>query len=605
MCFQFLAVLNPESIPFDAEELYNAAHARLIQLDHGARWLDLQYRGYCGGCTVNAGLGAFFFSLFGPSIVAWKLVPISFIGMMAFAGAKTLRREVNLTAAVAWGALLCFAPPTFLELSLTAWGNHFESGVVAILTLAATIRFVRSPTAFHATLVGLSLAFGLWVGLSSAFIVFGAVIAMWKSMGRKQWVALSMGITPVIGLWAYQYFNAPSPPFETVYYAGEQLPQIGRIPEKLWSLFAPRQLVALFGIGSSTTGWVLGWTSAACLGAGVFVARRSPAVRPVIWFLVSFLSVYSLVRFTVWAPPAPEIAPPGSMRYAAPVYGLLFFALSASVGILWEKRQRFLGIALLCPSIAVGMQARTEQYQPPFPDKSVFWMAGPDFEYARDQMSYLLPIEEHQHCKCRDPLTTSLHDFSIAWHEARAILDQDGDADPPFPTRRTAAAYEGTAAALLSEIDPSENGGIRSLIHLQERIEHFPVDAQMTIHAEATWRRSWDSGLSEHGFDRMQTWQKRIQQLPQAAQQGATIAFGRKWARDVVRWRHIKTTSLPDVSTLGPALQGAFIQGFGVGVGERWGEDADAIEGIPTEHKDAWVSGTEVGSSKRWLKRTR
>ena len=149
MGLQFLAVLHPDAIPFDAEELYNAVHARLIQLEHADRWLDLQYRGYCGGCSINAGVGAMLFTLLGPSLAVWKLVPILFNGLLAYAGARVLRADVGLGAALAWGALLCFAPPTFLELSMTAWGNHFESGVAAIVVLATTRSFCASLRPFQ------------------------------------------------------------------------------------------------------------------------------------------------------------------------------------------------------------------------------------------------------------------------------------------------------------------------------------------------------------------------------------------------------------------------------------------------------------------------
>ena len=151
---QTLAILHPEAIPFDSEELYNAAHARLIQLCHVTRWLDLQYRGYCGGCSLNAGLGAAFFALFGPSIAAWKLVPIAYMATMCFVGSRLLRTHVNTPAATAWCLMLCFLPPTFLELSLTAWGNHYESGVLAIVTLYATIQYLNEPSTKRAATIG-------------------------------------------------------------------------------------------------------------------------------------------------------------------------------------------------------------------------------------------------------------------------------------------------------------------------------------------------------------------------------------------------------------------------------------------------------------------
>ena len=605
MALQLVAILQPNAIPFDSEELYNAAHARLIQLEHGSQWLNLQYRGYCGGCTVNAGLGAIFFTVFGESLFAWKLVPIMFIGAMTFFGAKALQGTVGPFAILPWAALVCFAPPTFLELSLTAWGNHFESGVAAIVVLACTLNCRRTPHLIHAVLVGLSLAFALWVGLSSAFLVAGVVVSLWHCMTRKLFGFLLLGLMPVFGVWVYQILTAPSPPFETIYYAGEYMPRLARIPEKLASLLAPRQLVALFGIGGSHAGWILGWTSALCLAIGILKSRTVPVIQPALWFLAAFLVVYSLVRFTVWAPPAPEVAPPGSMRYAAPIYGLLFFLLSASVALFWKENRRAIAIALLCPPLAVGLQARAVQLQPPFPDFSVFDMAAPDFEYARDQISYLLPLEEHRDGQTNDAKVVALYDFSIGWHETRRILDRDPSAVAPIPTRTSIAAWEGVAAALLPEIDRNRKGGIRTLIFLQQRIQHFPERAQLYMHAEVTSRRDWEDALPEHNDTRVTQWATKIQPLPPIAQRGAMMAFGTKWAEDIARWRDPHPIRVPSVSTLPVDHQQAFMEGFGLVIGERWGPGSATMDdSIPTSLTNAWNTGRKRGLGKRWLTQT-
>jgi hypothetical protein len=602
---QFLAILHPDAIPFDAEELYNAVQARLIQLEHADRWLDLQYRGYCGGCSVNAGLGAMLFSLFGPSLATWKLVPVFLNGVLAYVGARALRIEFGMASALAWGALLCLAPPTFLELSMTAWGNHFESGVAAIIVLATTLWFLRGPSGWRALCLGLCLSFSLWIGMSSGFLILGVAFATWGRTRAAYILAFVLGLLPVAAMWAYQWQSAASPPFETIYYAGEHLPDLTRIPTKLASIVAPRQLVALFGIRGNTAGWVLGWTSAGCMAVGVYTAFRSPKLRTAAWFLLSFLGVYCLVRFTVWAPPAPQIAPPGSMRYAAPMYGLLFFALSGTIGILWNAKRRLAAVALLVPSLCVGTQARLNQYAPPFPDKTVFSMAAPDFEYARDQASYLLPIDEHQGCTTTDPMAKSFHAYSIGWHETRARLDLDEGALIGPPSASHPAALEGLAAAILSQIDPDEQGGIRTLTHMEARLLGFSDDAQTKVLEAAAWRRNWARSLPEHGPGRIDAWHRRIQSLSPAAQHGAMGAFGRQWAADLARWRTPVPLNIPSLEGLSPTLQHQFIRGLGMGIGERWGPGPHTIDGLSTEHSESWAQGLDQGMKKRWLTQTR
>ena len=443
---QFLAIFHPDAIPFDAEELYNAAHARLIQVCHLDRWLDLQYRGYCGGCSLNAGLGAGFFAILGPSLATWKLVPITYMGVMAFFGARLLRSYIHSSAAHFWCLLLAFAPPTFLELSLTAWGNHYESGVAAIVTLYTTLRYLHDPSTKRAAWMGLSLSVALWIGLSSAFLLIGVALAVARHMQVRHLAALAAGLMPVGLMWLLQHMTAASPPFETIYYAGEQIPQITRFPTKLWSLIAPRQIVALFGFADHWMGWAAGWATALAMGASLLYLRRNHTLRPVLLFLLAFVVVYGLVRFTVWAPPAPEIAPPGSMRYAAPLYGLLLLSIAAAAGTLWSQQKPFLVLALMAPSVLTGVYARAQQFSTPFPDTLVFEMAAPDFEHARNQASYLIPHNEHLDCDPADIQTQAFQDFSIAWHETRAILDKNPLSVVTQPARSTPDAWEGMAA---------------------------------------------------------------------------------------------------------------------------------------------------------------
>ena len=293
------------------------------------------------------------------------------------------------------------------------------------------------------------------------------------------------------------------------------------------------------------------------------------------------------------------------MRYAAPLYGLLFLLLSAGVARFWKQNQRAIGIALLCPPLVIGLHARVKQVQPPFPDVSVFDMAAPDFDYARDQISYLLPLEEHRRSLSDDPMVSTLHDFGIAWHETRAILDQNASAIPPIPTRQTIAAWEGVAAALLPEIDPDSNGGVRTLVYLQERVAHFPVNAQIHIHAEVTSRRNWESDLPEHTNLRLQEWLVKLEHLPPIAKQGALLAFGTKWGEDVARWRRPQPVQLPPLAGLSTAERRAFVEGFAVAIGERWGPDSVSVQpAVPTRLSDAWVKGRNRGIEKRWLRQT-
>jgi hypothetical protein len=604
---QCLAVLHPDAIPLDQEELYNAAHGRLLQLGHWPDLLTLQYRGYCGGCSINAAMGAGFFGLFGHSLVAWKLVPITYSAILAFVGSRILRVHVGLPAAIAFGLILIFPPPTYMELSLTAWGNHMESGVFAVVVLSSVLRLLHKPSHLQAVVVGLLLAFSLWIGFSSGFIAIGtAACLLWARLPRHLATVFITG-SSVAAVWILQAELSPSSAFETIYYSGESIPSISRIPAKLWSLIAPRQIVALFGLKLAPWGWVLGWASALSALIASFHAYRRPDLRPVFIFLAAFLSVYSLVRFTVWTPPSPEISPPGSMRYAAPMYGLIFLLHAGGAGLLWVDGRRLMGSLLLLAPLAVGWQTKSVFLEAPFPDKSVFSMAAPNLTYARDQISYLLTLEQHQDCDSSAEDTVSLHAFGIGWQETRKLLDSNSKGEVVSSSSPHPAALEGISAALLLEIDSDERGGLRTLVLMNQRLETFSTPDRETILASATWRRivPWTHTLAEHGQGRMGDWAGRMNSLPQVAQVAATRAFGRSWAHDTARFRRPTAFAVPDISPLDPSLQNAFIEGLAEGIGEMWGHGNHPIEQLPATFKEVWTRGQERGIDRWWLTPTR
>ena len=596
-----LSILQPEAIPFDKEELYNAAHARLLQLGHWQDWLNLQYRGHCGGCTQHAILGAGLFKVFGHSLFVWKLIPVLYSGLMAYAGARLLRRHVGLAAAAAWGLLLCFPSPAFLELSMTAWGNHYESGVAAIVWLWVALRCRESPSIVRALAVGLVLSWALWIGFSAVFLVLALIPVLWGKVRLRHILALGIGSTPVLLLWYHQHTSALSSPFETIYYAGETAPHLSRIPEKLWSLIAPRQIIALFG-DVATGPWA--WAAAATIAWAFVLVRQEPSARAVMWTVAAFLAVYCTVRFTVWTPPAPEVAPPGSMRYAAPIYGLLWLILAAAAGVAWRTKRWWLACGLLAPSMVIGVGARFAHYTPPFPDKTVFNMAAADFDYARDQAGYTLSLATHSASTATAPDAIAFHAFGVGWHEARSALDRDGEASLPVPTIPHRGALEGLAAALLSEIDGDETADVSVLVEMDHRLSQLPDGSRIRALAAAAARRQWTRPYREgHTMDGIYRFRDLVSTLPDTVAEALTEDLGRTWASDQIRWRTPKTVNLPDVSLI--AHSEAFIRGFAETAGRRIGDvDSPVPPGFET-HPEAWKAGLRQGHSQQWINRSR
>ena len=604
MGIQSLSILQPNAIPFDQEELYNAAHARLIQLNHFGAILDLQYRGHCGGCTQHAILGAGLFGVLGHSLFVWKLIPVIWLGLLAYAGAQLLHHRVGRTAACTLGALLALPPPTFLELSLTAWGNHFESGVATIMVLWVAHNAEQKPSPARMVLLGLATAWALWIGFSSVFILPALLLLFWRTVSLRLAGWFGLGIATVGLVWFAQHTAAMSSPFETIYYTGESVPSLKRIPTKLWSLIAPRQLVALFGSSASSWTWMGGlFTGLSCFTALIYT-RNWSATRPFRVALGTFLLVYCTVRFTVWTPPSPDVAPPGSMRYAAPIYGLVFCLLAAAFAKAWSHHRPLLALALIGPPLAVGINARWAHYDEPFPDWTVFDLAAPDFIYARDQATYSLPLPDHQACTATDPQVVDFHFYAQAWHQTRSILDQEPDASIPALAAYKPAHLEGIAAALLPEIDETDSLKPRVTQAIEDRIASFPLASQTIILAEAAKRRDWFSTLPQTlSQPRIAAFMDLSLAHSEQSQKALTRALGYQWASAVIRWRDPKPVDLPTIDDL--AHPSEFVYGFGLMVGERWGPSEHPAPPPFDHHRDIWSQAIRQGAKTRWISPTR
>lgn len=598
------SIFQVAAVPHDVEELYNAAHARLLQLEHADKWVTLQYRGHCGGCTHHALLAAGLFSVIGPSLFAWKLIPVLFLGLLAYFGSSLLLRYSGAPSAWAFGLLLIFVPPTFLELSMTAWGNHFESGVAAVVCLSTALGFRDVPSVRRATLVGFTLAWALWIGFSSAFVPVGVAWILRRHLWTRHGAVALAAMSSVGLIWMAQALQSPSTVFDTIYQSGESIPNPARIPSKIWSLIGPRQLVALFGWKTGPWGWVAGWfVVVAAIRAG-WLFRSHAVARAAGTLLIAYLAIYSVVRFTVWAPPAPEIAPPGSMRYAAPIYGLFFLIFAGGIGEAWRRGRRTLAIAMLIPSLAVGAAARISVLMSaPTSAAAVFSMAAPDFEYARDQLAYLFSSQEHAACETTAIDAQSFHAFGYGWSETRQLLDAHPDAPIVPPTSSHPAALEGVASALLSHLDGSDSADVELVHELLVRSAHLEVDVQRGLIAATGYRRVWTDTTVDHGPLALKNWTRRIESLPPTAQQGLTIAFGRKWAHATIGWRTTEAVVLPDPTALAEPLQPFFWEGYAEGLGERIGPAAQSIQAPMA--LDSWRRAVSDGIRRRWISQSR
>ena len=605
---QCLVVLNPEIVPLDHEELYNAGHARMLQLGHLDAFQRLQYRGYCGGCTVNALAGAAIFAALGPSLFAWKLVPILYSGLAVYFGTGALARSIGPMAAAVFAGLFILPPPMWQELSLVGWGNHYESGCLAIVALALMDKVVRTSRTADAMALGAVVGLGLWVGFSSGFVAIAAAVVL---SARRRWRSLATVVltaTPVFAIWLLQAHTTSLSILETIYYSGERLPDPSRVPTKLWSLFAPRQLVALFGHGAHPVGWALGWAWAAVAAwAATRAYRSSPLLRIAGATALSFLAVYTLVRFTVWAPPSPEIAPPGSMRYAAPLIPVIFLLVAGAIGSAWQAGRRASATMALVPLITVGVGSRATAFSGSFPSTAALSTFAPDFEYFRNQASYRLSEAEHLTCDTQDYRSESVHAYGLGWHAAQTHMATLGtDTFPPLttPQDQDDAFFQAVGAAIWTGLGSSGLSHPSDLVAAHRQLTAQPRRGQHAALTEVAWRQAdvWMEVMRDgrpHNGPTLRTINEISAGLPKPADTALRFAMGRRWAHDLARWGHPATLSLPSSPVPGPG----FLEGLAYGLGNRWGPDIDLNNLWPasTPPSPAVRRSFEAGASARWL----
>ncbi len=161
-------LLHPEFGTIDHEEAYNVTQATLAAWVEPRRVLALQYLPFCNGCSVNGLLGHAVFSVFGASILAWKIVPALFHAIALACAARTTPHPVVLLAMI-------MVPPVVYLNGAHAYGNHYEAGWLALGVLAASTTATKPG---HAAGLALTASFICWYALSSSWLLV-AVATAW------------------------------------------------------------------------------------------------------------------------------------------------------------------------------------------------------------------------------------------------------------------------------------------------------------------------------------------------------------------------------------------------------------------------------------------
>ncbi len=372
IALQAVAALTDSLAIHEREELYNAAHAWIVRGEGPDLLLPFQYQWFCGGCSVDAVLGAGWFELFGPSVFAWRLVGVTWFALALVAGMVAAHKVAGHRAAAAVALLFALAPPAYQELGLISNGNHPEGGallalqlMLAVITLGAPRTWQREGLlAAQAALVGFGLFFlrSLVIGLP----LLAASLLLTRTT-RRGWLfrlplvllSLRVGAAPlfavrdIIGTW----------PLEPVYQADEWRLSLEWVPRNFLTLFHPTQLRGIWGdVSGAAQGWLglpafggwallvggLGWALVRWQDSpeGKRGARQGALMT--MGLLATFLGLYLVYRLAVsmngQGPPYPQQA-----RYLGVIAPAALCAAGMGAGLVWRTgpRRWLVGIALV------------------------------------------------------------------------------------------------------------------------------------------------------------------------------------------------------------------------------------------------------------------
>ncbi|MSP56189.1 MAG: hypothetical protein EXR69_11395 [Myxococcales bacterium] len=322
------------------EDNYNAAVAWYAA--HAGLWdqlLPLQYKAFCGGCTVEALIAAPLLGLGGDHIVLWKAVALLWTAATLVVGFHALSSYAGRRAGWAFAVLYAVPPLGLSDLSLMLWGNHNES-MLFVLAGLGLVAGGRRPFA-----VGLVLGAGLWFSRTT---IFAAVLllpwALLRLRGRMErrprrralrllFLGLGVGLCPLLlpaarGDWG-TYTMSPMANLMP-HGLAEALSRAG----PLWQVepVATRLYVTLNHWTSAAGAWL------AAVGLALF-ATLLDRTRGASRFILPAMALLFAVLYAVSGFPMTKMTLQGAlmnMRYYAPWMLLLTAVCAASAGrVLW------------------------------------------------------------------------------------------------------------------------------------------------------------------------------------------------------------------------------------------------------------------------------
>lgn len=229
------------------EELHTPTAATLLgHLSVPRHLIDLQYTDFCGGCSFEALAAVPLFSITGPALWAWKLIPMAFgVGVLLLTW--DLARMLGGPAGGRMAALLWLCAPTWAGVNSTlGFGSHFEVMFWVLLALrSAHLSEKRSAMCFW---TGLWLGIAVWFDHAAAFALPLAAACVWRAQNRapagvRVGLGLALGLSPWLVSQLLRSGAAPSSLLDFTVYNRDLLDLLTRpvflLPQRIDELVGP------------------------------------------------------------------------------------------------------------------------------------------------------------------------------------------------------------------------------------------------------------------------------------------------------------------------------------------------------------------------------
>ncbi len=323
------------------EDNYNAAVGWYVA--YAGMWdqlLQLQYKAFCGGCTVEALVAAPLFAVGGNHQVLWKAVALLYTAATMLCGFTALSAHAGRRAGWAFAVLFAVPPLGSTDIALMLWGNHNES----MLYVFSGFALIATGRAFPG---GVALGIGAWACRTTLFAPLALVPLALALPGRRWRVFAGLGLGLALLL-------IPAGGGDTGTYhmdvASNLLPEgPGAAVQRLVTLVSPVEIGRrFFGGRPGNTGGAAGWLCVV-VAAGVLVASdrsRGPTRFAVPGLALAFAVLYSVSGFQL--PRAVGDSVVMSLRYHAPwMMVLAALAASAAGSGGWRGRVAVGGVVVM------------------------------------------------------------------------------------------------------------------------------------------------------------------------------------------------------------------------------------------------------------------